>query len=65
MRNNKKNISTNWMLLFERKGSIIPMTGTKEESQNMFQDEILIFQERKIYFGSEHWECVGQSLSLS
>lgn len=49
-----KNISTNQMLLFERRGNIIPMTGTKVESQNVIQDEILIFQERIIYFGSEH-----------
>lgn len=52
------------MLLFERRGSVIPMTGTKDESQNVFQDEIFLFQERKIYFGAEHWEWVGQSLNL-
>lgn len=31
------------------------MTGTKKESQNVFQDEMLIFPKRKIYFGLEHW----------
>lgn len=60
----EKSYFSNWTLLF-RAGSIIPVTGTKEESQNVFQDEILIFQERKMYFGAEQWECVGQSLSLS
>lgn len=52
------------MLLFERRGSVIPMTGTKDESQNVFQDEIFLFPEKKIYFGAEHWEWVGQSLSF-
>lgn len=44
------------MLLFELGGSVIPMTGTEDKSRNVFQDEIFLFQERKIYFGAEHWE---------